>query len=183
MGKDIWIRANVKGCSLAAGKISLEFTCMHHLSVGETLHSRARDLDALKDLLCFTKGMLNSSQNALIQIAEGWAPIGKLSTRFELRHGVSVRKITNDFSRDGDIECVEAREDAEKLCLLAQRFPCCELSLSEIAKINDFDVDRISARALRSLRNAVEARLEKHGAGACDLKLDANARTLILAGR
>lgn len=183
MGKEIWIRANVKGCILAAGRINLEFSCVHHISTAETLHARPHELDALRELVCFTKGMLNSSQNALIQISDGWAPIGKLSTRFELRNGVSVRKIVNDFSRDGDIECVESREDAEKLCLLSQRFPCCRLSLAEIARANDFDIDRISTRALRSLNNAVEGRLEKRCFTVQDLNLDANTRTLILAGR
>lgn len=183
MAKDIWIRANVKACLLTEGRLNLEFACAHHISVAETLHARAQDLDALRNLVCFTKGMLNSSQNALIQISEGWAPIGKLSSRFELRCGVSVRKIINDFSRDGDIECVEAREDAEKLCLLSQRFPCCKLSLAEIAKGNDFNIDCISARALRSLKNAIEGKLEKQCFTAQDFNLDANTRTLILAGR
>lgn len=183
MAKDIWIRASVKGCSLSSGRLSLEIVCMHHVSVAETIHANAPDLSALRDLVCFTKGMLNSSQNALIQIASGWAPIGKLSTRFELRNGVSVRRITNDFSRDGDIECVETREDAEKLCLLSQRFPCCLPNLADIAKANGFEVDRISVRALRALKNAVVGRLEKHRITEHDLELDANTKTLILAGR
>lgn len=183
MAKNIWIRAEVKGCQFISGRLTLDIVCGHHSSIGESLHAHAVNIQGLKSLACFTKGMLNSSQNALVQIADGWAPIGKLSTRFELQHGVSVRKIINDFSRDGDIECVETRDDAEKLCLLSQRFPCCQYSLLEIAKENNFDIDRISARALRSLKNAIDSKIEKHTITSAQLKIDDQTKTLILAGR
>lgn len=183
MAKNIWIRASIKGCQFASGRLNLDIVCGHHHTIGESVHAHAVGIPDLQTLVCFTKGMLNSSQNALVQIADGWAPIGKLSTRFELRDGVSIRRIINDFSRDGDIESVDSREDAEKLCLLSQRFPCCQLSLLEIAKENNFEVDRISARVLRSLKNAVDSRIEKFTFTADMLKIDDQTKTLILAGR
>lgn len=183
MAKNIWIRASFKGCQLVSGRINLEITCGHHNAIGEAIHAHAVTLADIKTLVCFSKGMLNSSQNALVQIADGWAPIGKLSTRFELRYGVSVRRIINDFSRDGDIECVDSKEDAEKLCLLSQRFPCCSLTLMDIAKDNNFDIDRISARALRSLKNAIDSKIERYEITSQQLKIDDQTKTLILAGR
>lgn len=183
MGKSIWIHASIRGCQFVSGRLNLEIVCGHHSATGEAVHSHAVDLRELKSVACFTKGMINSSQNALVQIADGWAPIGKLSSRFDFRHGVSIRRIINDFSRDGDIECVDSRDDAEKLCLLSQRFPCCSLSLMEIAQANGFNVDRISSRALRSLKNAIDSRIEKRQIGIEDLKLDDTIKTMILAGK
>lgn len=183
MAKNIWIHATIRGCQFATGRVNLDIVCGHHASIGESVHAQAVTVRDLRDLVCFTRGMLNSSQNALVQIADGWAPIGKLSTRFDLRHGVSVRKIINDFSRDGDIDCVSSKEDAEKLCLLSQKFPCCQLTLLEIAKGNNFDVDRISARSLKSLKNAIDSKIEKRAITLDDLKIDNQTRTMILAGQ
>lgn len=183
MAKHIWIRSEIKGCQFAGGRMILEISCGHHHSVAEMVHAHTADLADLPNILCFTRGMINSSQNALVQISDGWAPLGKLSTKFELIHGVTVRKIINDFSRDGDIDAIESREDAEKLCLLSDRFPCCKFSLLEIAKSNKFDIERISARALRSLKNAINSRIEKHQISIADLTIDAQTKTLILAGK
>lgn len=183
MGKAIWIRASIRGCQFTSGRLSLDIVCGHHATTGEAVHAHARSVRELCAIACFTKGMLNSSQNALVQIEDGWAPIGKLSSHFELRHGVSIRRIVNDFSRDGDIECVTAKEDAEKLCLLSQQFPCCQYSLIQIAEANGLDIDRISSRALRSLYNAIQGKIEKHLIGMDDLRLDDAARTLVLAGK
>lgn len=183
MAKNIWIRAEIRGCQFVGGRLILEISCGHHHSTGEAVHAHALTPLDLPNILCFTRGMVNSSQNALVQIADGWAPLGKLSTKFELRYGVTVHKIINDFSRDGDIDAIDAREDAEKLCLLSDRFPCCRLSLLEIARSNRFDIDRISARVLRSLKNAIDSKIEKHQITAEDLAIDDQTKTLILAGK
>lgn len=183
MAKNIWIRAEIRGCQFVGGRVQLEIICEHHHSTGENVHAHAATITEMPTILCFTRGMVNSSQNALVQIADGWAPLGKLSTKFELRHGVTVHKIINDFSRDGDIDAIDTREDAEKLCLLSERFPCCQLSLLEIAKNNKFDIDRISTHSLRSLKNAIDSRIEKHQIPVADLLIDAQTKTLILAGK
>lgn len=183
MAKNIWIRASVTGCQLASGRLNPEISCGHHRATGEAVYSRAANISDLNNLMCFSKGMVNSSQNALVQVEDGWAPIGRLNAKFDLRHGVRVHKIINDFSRDGDIECVESKDDAEKLCLLAQRFPCCQFTLLDIALDNRLDVDRISARSLRSLKNAVDSKFEKHCLAIDMFRIDERSKLLILAGQ
>ncbi len=183
MAKAIWIRAEIRGCEFISGRLNLDIVCGHHSAVGESVHARAISVQGLKNTVCFTRGMVNSSQNALVQIADGWAPIGKLVSKFEYRHGISIHRIVNDFSRDGDIECVDSRDDAEKLCLLSQRFPCCALSLAEIALANGFNIDRISARALRSLKSVIDAKIERFQISPDELRIDDNTKTMILAGR
>lgn len=183
MAKEIWINASVRGCQFLSGKMSLDIVCGHHRSTGESVQSHAVSLEELKDALCFTKGMINSSQNALVSIEGGWAPIGRLNPKFELRHGVRVHKIFNDFSRDGDIECVESKDDAEKLCLLSQRFHRCGLSLLDIAKANGLDPQRVSTRVLRSLKNFIDGKVERSKISDEELMVDDNTKLLILAGR
>lgn len=183
MAKDIWIRARISGCRIVNGNFSLEAVCGHHRTTGEIVHASAASLSDLKTLACFAKGMLNSSHNALVQIDGDWAPVGKASIRFDLAHGVGVHKIVNDFSRDGDLEFVKDREDAEKLCLLAQRFPCCPFTLLEIARFNGFDIDRTTVKVLRSLRNAVYGIIHRHEITAARLEIDARSKMLIMAGQ
>ena len=120
---------------------------------------------------------------ALVQIKDGWAPLGRVSSKFELRNGVGIQYIINDFSRDGDIECVRTKEDAEKLCLLEQKLPGTNFTLYDAAKFNDFDVDRLSPRSIRALKVALENRLQHCEIGREQLQFDAKMKTLILAGR
>lgn len=183
MAKTIWLRATIKGCHFNAGRLNLDITCGLHAVTGEAVHAHSVHLRELEKVACFIKGMLNSSQNALVPISDGWAPVGKLSSRFEFQHGVSVKRIVNDFSRDGDIECVDTRDDAEKLCLLSQRFASCSADLLAIAEANDFNIEQISVRALRSLKNAVDARIARHDIPLEELKLDGVTRTMVLAGK
>lgn len=182
MAKTIWIRAICRGCAFNAGKLELDASCGHYQASGDLVFSEPVLVHDIGSLLCFAKGMVNSSLNALVQIGDGWGPLGKLTNKMEVRHGVTVKKIVNDFSRDGDIECVESKEDAEKLCLLEQKFPGCQPDILEIAKENAFDIDRISARSLRALKHAVESRLRNYAISAPQLAFDPQVKTLILAG-
>lgn len=182
MAKTIWIRANAAGCALMAGKMELNATCGHYQASGELICSDPVIMEDFEQMTCFVKGMVNSSLNALIQIRDGWGPLGKLTNKMEMRHGVMVKKIVNDFSRDGDIECVDSKEDAEKLCLLAQKFPGCQPGILEIARENGFDIERISARSLKALKHAVESRLRNYAISAPQLLFDPQVKTLILAG-
>lgn len=183
MAKPVWIRANLSKCIFMAGEIKMELVCGHYNATGECVCEEAVYAKDFSSLLCFTRGIVNSSLTALVEIAGGWAPLGRISSKFELRNGVGIQKIVNDFSRDGDIECVRNREDAEKLCLLAQHLPNCTFTLHEVADANGFEVDRVSVRTLRSLKIAVESKLNNSGVKLQSLILDPNLKTLVLAGK
>lgn len=183
MAKTIWIRANLGKCMFSAGKMEMELVCGHYNAIGENVCEDAVYARDLASLVCFTRGIVNSSLTALVQTLDSWAPLGRLNNKLELRHGVGVLRIVNDFSRDGDIECVRSREDAEKLCLLAQKLPNCEFDLLQVAQENGFDVDRMSARSLRALKTAIISRLAHFAVKAEQLKIDPQLKTLVLAGK
>lgn len=181
MAKEIWIKAEIRGCHLLKGQLGMEMGCGNFPAEGEAVHASPVQLRDLPKLCCFVKGMLNSSQSALVRTRETWAPLGRMSARFEMRHGVSVHRIVNEFSRDGDIDCVATRDDAEKLCLLSQKFPCCSRSLLQIAQDNGFDIARLSARGLKTLELAVWNMLQKLEVSA-QLKVDDRVRAMVIAG-
>ena len=182
MAKTVWIRARIKGCTISDGKAEMNVLCGNFNALGESIFTRPLELKDLPAMPCFIKGMINSSQNALVRAGDSWGPLGRMTSRFELKNGVGVYHIVNDFSRDGDIECVITRDDAEKLCLLEQGFPCCELSLKEIAELNELNVERLSAQALKTLEHAVVNRLRKHPIPAEALRMDDRVRAMVIAG-
>lgn len=182
MAKNIWIRASIKGCTFTGGKMELQLSCGNYPATGETVHTEPIELKELPAMPCFVKGMLNSSQNALVRSNDSWGPLGRLSTRFELKQGVPVYRIVNDFSRDGDIECVTTRDEAEKLCLLAQAFPCCGFTLANIAEANGFDLERLTVRGLKTLEMAVHNRMQKHTICEDALHMDDRVKAMIIAG-
>lgn len=183
MAKTIWIQAKLSSCDFSSGHLEMQLVCGHHRAIGDKVCEEPVYAANLDSLICFTAGMINSSLNALVEIRDGWAPLGRITSKFELRHGVGIQRIVNDFSRDGDIECVTSREDAEKLCLLGQRFPNCNFTLQQIAEANSFDIDRMSSRSLRALKLAIENRIKHTTIEMNQLILDANLKTLVLAGK
>ena len=181
MAKTLWIRALIKGFSVVGEKFVPELRCGNYHTVGDAIYAEPLKLQDLEQTACFVKGMVNSSQNALARVADGWGPLGRVSTRFTYRYGVSVHSISNEFSRDGDIECVLTRDDAEKLTLLAQKFPCCPFTLLQIAEKNDFDIERLTARDLRTLKTAVATVIARHEVGMDELRFDDSVRSMISA--
>ena len=181
MSKTLWIRALLKGYSVAGEKFVPELRCGNYHTVGDAIYAEPVKLQDLTQTACFVKVMVNSSQNALARIADGWGPLGRVSTRFTYRYGVSVHSISNEFSRDGDIECVLTRDDAEKLTLLAQRFPCCPFTLLQLAEENDFDVERLTVRDLKTLKMAVTPVISRHEIGLDELRFDDRVRSMITA--
>ena len=181
MAKTIWISALIKGYSVAGEKFVPELSCGNYHTVGDAVYAEPLKLQDLKQTACFVKGMVNSSQNALARTADGWGPLGRVSTRFTYRYGIPVYSISNEFSRDGDIECVMTRDEAEKLTLLAQRFPCCPFTLLQIAEKNDFDIDRLTARDLKTLKMAVATVIARHEVGMDELRFDDRVRSMITA--
>lgn len=181
MSKTLWISALIKGFSVAGEKFVPELRCGNYHTVGDAIYAEPQTLRDVEQTACFVKGMVNSSQNALAKIADGWGPLGRVSTRFAYRHGVAVYSISNEFSRDGDIECVMTRDDAEKLTLLAQRFPCCPFTLLEIAEKNDFDLDRLTVRDLRTLKMAVTTVIARHEIRMDEFRFDDRVRGMITA--
>lgn len=182
MAKNIWINATIKGCAVAAGKVEMQMTCGNFPAYGDCIYTTPNELKELPKLTCFVKGMVNSSQNALVRTEDSWGPLGRMSTRFDLKHGVPVHRIVNNFSRDGDIDCVQSRDDAEKLCLLTRQFPYCPLSLLQIAEMNDFDIERITARGLKTLELAIISRIQKHAVPAGELRMDDRVKAMVIAG-
>ncbi len=182
MAKNIWIRARISGCTFAGGKQEMNVICGNFQAIGEAVYALPVNLKDLPSCACFIKGMLNSSQNALVRTFDSWGPLGRLSTRFDYKNGVSVYHITNNFSRDGDLECVTSRDDAEKLCLLSQRFPCCDLDLAQIAVANGLDLDRLSARGLKTLELAVQNKLRHFALDKDALQMDDRVRAMVIAG-
>lgn len=183
MAKTIWIRANLAKCVFSGGVTQMELVCGHFNTTGENVYEEPIYAANLPKLMCFTRGMVNSSLTALVEIAGGWAPLGRITSKLELRHGVGIQRIINDFSRDGDIESVRSKEDAEKLCLLAQHLPNCSFTLLDVAVANGFDADRISVRSLRALKIAIESKLARMDVKMDQLLLDPQVKTLVLAGR
>ena len=181
MAKTIWINATIKGFSVTGDKFVPELRCGNYHTIGDAIYAEPLKLQDLPQTACFVKGMVNSSQNALARIADGWGPLGRVSTRFTYRYGVSVHSISNEFSRDGDIDCVMTRDDAEKLTLLAQGFPCCPLTLLQIAEENDFAVERLTVRDLKTLKMAVLTVIAKHEISMDDLRFDDRVRSMISA--
>ncbi|MDE7370345.1 MAG: hypothetical protein K2N07_01095 [Desulfovibrio sp.] len=179
MAKTLWIRASIKGYSVAGEKIVPELRCGNYHTVGDAISAEPLKLQNLEQTVCFVKGMVNSSQNALAKVADGWGPLGRVSTRFTYRYGVAVHSISNEFSRDGDIECVMTRDDAEKLTLLSQGFPCCPFTLLQIAEKNDFDVERLTVRDLKTLKTAVGTVIARHEVGMEELRFDGRVRSMI----
>ncbi|WP_165077528.1 MULTISPECIES: hypothetical protein [unclassified Desulfovibrio] len=179
MAKTIWISALIKGCSVVGEKFVPELRCGNYHTVGDAIFAEPLKLQDLERTACFVKGMVNSSQNALAKVVDGWGPLGRVSTRFTYRYGVPVYSISNEFSRDGDIECVMTRDDAEKLTLLSQGFPCCQFTLLEIAEKNDFDIERLTVRDLKTLKMAVAAVIARHEVGMDELRFDDRVRSMI----
>ena len=182
MAKTIWINATIKGFSIVGDKFVPELLCGNYHTVGDAIYAEPVKLQDVTQTACFVKGMVNSSQNALARLAEGWGPLGRVSTRFTYRYGVSVHSISNEFSRDGDIDCVLTRDDAEKLTLLAQGFPCCPFTLLQIAEKNDFAVERLTVRDLKTLKVAVLTVIAKHEVGMDELRFDDRVRSMISVG-
>lgn len=182
MAKTIWIRAKIKGCNILTGKLEMDVLCGNYNAIGETIHPRPIELSELPNLICYIKGMVNSSQNALVRAGESWGPLGRLSNRFELKHGVAVYQIVNEFSRDGNIDCVSAREDAEKLCLLEQKFPGCQWSLLRISEFNGLHIDRLTAQGLKTLDMAVTNKLRKYAISDKELQMDDRVKAMVIAG-
>ena len=181
MAKTLWIGATIKGYSVAGEKFVPELRCGNYHTVGDAIYAEPVKLQELEQTACFVKGMVNSSQNALAKVADGWGPLGRVSTRFTYRFGVPVYSISNEFSRDGDIECVMTRDEAEKLTLLAQKFPCCPFTLLEIAEKNNFDLDRLTVRDLKTLKMAVTGVIARHEVGMDELHFDDRVRSMITA--
>ena len=181
MAKTLWISALIKGYSVEGERFVPELRCGNYHTVGDAIYADPVKLQDLAQTACFVKGMVNSSQNALAKVADGWGPLGRVSTRFTYRHGVAVYSISNEFSRDGDIECVMTRDDAEKLTLLAQRFPCCPFTLLQIAEENDFDIERLTIRDLKTLKIAVGTVIARHEVGMDELHFDDKVRGMITA--
>ena len=179
MAKTIWISALIKGFSVTGGKSVPELRCGNYHTIGDAIYAEPVKLQDLEQTVCFVKGMVNSSQNALAKVADGWGPLGRVSTRFTYRYGVSVHSISNEFSRDGDIECVMTRDDAEKLALLSQSFPCCPFTLLQIAEQNDFDIERLTIRDLKTLKMAVSTVIARHEVGMDQLHFDDTVRSMI----
>lgn len=179
MAKSIWISASIRGYTVAGEKFVPELRCGNYHTVGDAIYAEPVKLYDLEQTACFVKGMVNSSQNALAKVLDGWGPLGRVSTRFTYRYGIAVYSISNEFSRDGDIECVMTRDDAEKLTLLAQKFSCCPFTLLEIAEKNDFDVERLTVRDLKTLKMAVATVIARQEVGMDKLRFDDRVRSMI----
>lgn len=155
--KEIWLTASVVSIFTKGSQIALQAACAKH-NAETIVHSRPFLADKMNTIKCFAKGIINSSGNILICLADGgFAPVGKETGKSRLVHGVSVFSIINDLSRDVPPEYVRSKADAEKLCILGQVVSCRGWTVEDVAKESGIDCSRLKLTSLQNLLRAVQA--------------------------
>lgn len=181
MSKEIWLRGSVDSLVFEKGKPVIKATCAYHdIEPENTIHPVITDIKKLVDMACYVKGMINSSGNVLVYCKNGdLAPIGKVSKNQHVEHGVTVLVVTSDYSRDKPVEYVRSREDAERLCLMAEGFEGQDFDMERVCEINHINTHRASIKMLQNILRSVHINLAKEKAQSVAMLLDPNVLKMI----
>lgn len=173
MSKEVWLKADVCGFTLKNGKLVPIAYCGHHPARESMVFSTLADVNAVSSLECWVKGMVNSSNNILVKgDDEVLAPLGKGDGETMTRYGILINTTRNEYSRDKSVQFVHYKKDAQKLCLLEQRYPECKFSTAELAAAIGLDPARMSEKSLLQLVRVFNAwlSLRKHSLENIDIK-------------
>lgn len=163
MAREIWIKAEVYGVTTHNdGGLKPLARCGHCETGTELVHSGYDTVNRLHGLECWARGIVNSSNTALVHTQNGsYAPLGKADGPAKTVFGMQVREVRNEFSRDKAIEFVSAKEHAEKMCRLRQRFAGHDDDLAAILACNSLRPETLNLKQLIFLTNMVEAIFKK----------------------
>lgn len=148
MAREIWLKASVYSLFFENGEIAPLARCGHYETGPNLVWARPALADDLPELECWAKGIVNSSNTALLELKNGYAPVGRADGTTKVAYGVQIREIRNEMSRDGVILSVPDRACAEKLCYLNTRFPGIRDALADILKANKIKPEYFDARQL-----------------------------------
>lgn len=160
MSKEIWLKAEVSGFSIKGGRLAPIAHCGHHLVEDSMVHAALADVNSAADLECWVKGMVNSSNNILVRGDDGvLAPLGKGDGDTHMRYGMLINTARNEYSRDKSIQYVFSKKEAQRICLLEQRYPGCDFNTAALAEALGFEPARMPDKALSQLVHVFNARL------------------------
>lgn len=153
--KTIWLRAELKGINFVHSKPEIIAECFH-MPVENLISATPCLVSTADKTMCWAEGIINSSGNALVKTKGTYMPVGKVVKDFKIEHGISVFSLLNEISRETPPTYVRTRDEAEKLCLLAQEFSE-GWSVAEIALMSKVDVSRMDLKTVKLFSKTVEA--------------------------
>lgn len=157
MAREIWIKADVYGLISEDEGVKPLARCGLHETGGELIFAPPVIAQELRALECWARGIINSSNTALVEIKDSYAPLGKADGEAHTEFGMQVRGIRNEFSRDHPLEYLSSRSHAEKMCLLKRNFRGTRYNLAEILAHNNMKPEYMDVRKLSHLAALVDA--------------------------
>lgn len=155
MAREIWLRAKVYSVIVEKGELRPLARCGLHQTGPNLIWAApclALDIESLE---CWARGIVNSSNTALVELEQGYAPLGRADGPARVEYGMQVRELTNEISRDGAIEFLPERKHAEKMCLLRSKFPGISHDLADILLENGLKPEYLDVRQLNHLATVV----------------------------
>ena len=156
MAREIWLKAKVFSLVLENDGMRPLATCGHHNTGSRLVWARPCMISELPGLECWARGIINSSNTALVELDNGYAPLGKADGPTLVEFGMQVRELRNDMSRDEPIVFLPERKHAEKMCLLHRKFCGLPFDLAEILSQNRLKPEYLDIRQLGHIATVVE---------------------------